>query len=168
MKKSATGPQCKPTRNQHGMHGNTIDLLTDHRYLHQWLYIRFNILSQVEFNSMHVRCQSTATIAEMLQSATAATDVGIYGLLASHSCYHSMLVPCWFTLWTSSRFLHPYILLISLEIFLFSCLCPFFFFHEFQILCSSNSARSFISLFPPLVWFAVADNFFLTCSSYYS
>ena len=30
--------------------------------------------------------------------ATAATDVGIYGLLASQSCYHSMLVPCWFTL----------------------------------------------------------------------
>ena len=26
------------------------------------------------------------------------TDVGIYGLLASQSCYHSMLVPCWFTL----------------------------------------------------------------------
>ena len=50
-----------------------------------------------------------------------ATDVGIYGLLASQSCYHSMLAPCWFTLWTSSRFLYPYILLISLEIFLFSC-----------------------------------------------
>ena len=28
-----------------------------------------------------------------------ATDVGIYGLLASQSCYHSMLAPCWFTLW---------------------------------------------------------------------
>ena len=49
-----------------------------------------------------------------------ATDVGIYGLLASQSCYHSMLAPCWFTLWTNSRFLYPYILLISLEIFLFS------------------------------------------------
>ena len=49
-----------------------------------------------------------------------ATDVGIYGLLASQSCYHSMLAPCWFTLWTSSRFLYPYILLISLEIFLIS------------------------------------------------
>ena len=33
-----------------------------------------------------------------------------------------MLAPCWFTLWTSSRFLYPYILLISLEIFLFSLL----------------------------------------------
>ena len=31
-----------------------------------------------------------------------------------------MLVLCWFTLWTSSRFLHSYILLISLEIFSFS------------------------------------------------
>ena len=49
-----------------------------------------------------------------------ATDVGIYGLLASQLCYHSKLVPCWFTLWTSSRFPYPYILLISLEIFLFS------------------------------------------------
>ena len=49
-----------------------------------------------------------------------ATDVGIYGLLASQSCYHSMLAPCWFTLWTSNRFLYPYIFLISLEIFLFS------------------------------------------------
>ena len=73
---------------------------------------------------------SQQQLAELLLSATAATDVGIYGLLASQSCYHSKLVPCWFTLWTSSRFLHPYILLISLEI---SCLCPFFFFSEFQI-----------------------------------
>ena len=32
-----------------------------------------------------------------------------------------MVVPCWFTLWTSSRFLHHYILLISIEIFLISC-----------------------------------------------
>ena len=32
-----------------------------------------------------------------------------------------MLVPCWFTLWTSSRFLYPYIPLISLEIFLLFC-----------------------------------------------
>ena len=64
---------------------------------------------------------SQQQLAELLLSATAATDVGIYGLLASQSCYHSKLVPCWFTLWTSSRFLYPYILLISLEIFLFSC-----------------------------------------------
>ena len=37
--------------------------------------------------------------------------VGIYGLLASQSCYHSMLVPCQFTLWTSGRFhnlIHPF------------------------------------------------------------
>ena len=77
---------------------------------------------------------SQQQLAEVLLSATAATDVGIYGLLASQSCYHSRLVPCWFTLWTSSRFLYPYILLISLEIFLFSCLCPFLFFSEFQML----------------------------------
>ena len=31
-----------------------------------------------------------------------------------------MLAPCWFTLWTSSRFLHAYILLISLEIFFYN------------------------------------------------
>ena len=36
----------------------------------------------------------------------AATDVGMHGLLASQSCYHSVLLPC--TLWTSSRFLHYY------------------------------------------------------------
>ena len=53
--------------------------------------------------------------------------VGIYGLLASQSCYHSMLVPCWFRLWTSGRFQHPYILLKSIEIFIFSCLYPFSF-----------------------------------------
>ena len=58
-----------------------------------------------------------STVVKMLCTAI---DVGIYGLLASQSCYHSMLAPCWFTLWTSSRFLYPYILLISLEIFLFS------------------------------------------------
>ena len=34
-----------------------------------------------------------------------------------------MLVPCWFTLWTSSRFLYPYILLISLEIIIFFVHC---------------------------------------------
>ena len=46
-----------------------------------------------------------------------------------------MFVPCWFTLWTSGRFLHHYILLISIEIFLISCLCPFF----FLVKCSSIS-----------------------------
>ena len=45
-----------------------------------------------------------------------------------------MLASCWFTLWTSSRFLYPYILLISLEIFLFSCLWPFFFSVSFKFL----------------------------------
>ena len=38
--KCTTGSQCKLTRNNHGMSGNTIDLLTDHRSLHLWLYIR--------------------------------------------------------------------------------------------------------------------------------
>ena len=33
MKKSTTGPQCKPTKNKHGI--NTIDLETDHSSLHQ-------------------------------------------------------------------------------------------------------------------------------------
>ena len=32
IKKSTTGSQCKQAWN-----GNTIDLLTDHRSLHQWL-----------------------------------------------------------------------------------------------------------------------------------
>ena len=46
----------------------------------------------------------------------------MHGLLASQSCYHSVLPPSLCTLWTSSRFSsllsrHPYILLISLEIF---------------------------------------------------
>ena len=35
-----------------------------------------------------------------------ATDVGMHGLLASQSCYHSVLPPCLSTLLTSSRFLH--------------------------------------------------------------
>ena len=64
--------------------------------------------------------QHTVTSWTSYSQTTAASDVGIYGLLASQSCYHSMLVPCWFTLWTSGslRFLHHYILLISIEIFL--------------------------------------------------
>ena len=33
-------------------------------------------------------------LAELAIGNTAATDVGIYGLLSSQSCYHSMLVPC--------------------------------------------------------------------------
>ena len=32
-----------------------------------------------------------------------ATDVGMHGLLASQSCYHSVLPSCWFTLWASDR-----------------------------------------------------------------
>ena len=45
-----------------------------------------------------------ASIAELAN--TAATDVGMHGLLASQSCYHSVLSPSLCTLWTSSRFLH--------------------------------------------------------------
>ena len=56
---------------------------------------KINILSQAEFYS---KCQSTVNGLTSYSLATAATDVGIYGLLASQSCYHSMLVPCWFTL----------------------------------------------------------------------
>ena len=45
-----------------------------------------------------------------LQASTAAsqpaTDVGMHGLLASQSCYHSVLPPCLSTLLASSRFLY--------------------------------------------------------------
>ena len=41
-----------------------------------------------------------------LPALHAATDVGMHGLLASQSCYHSVLPPSLCTLWTSSRFLH--------------------------------------------------------------
>ena len=37
-----------------------------------------------------------ASIAEL--ASTAATDVGMHGLLASQSCYHSVLLPCLCTL----------------------------------------------------------------------
>ena len=42
----------------------------------------------------------------IVTSCAAATDVGMHGLLASQSCYHSVLPPCLSTLLTSSRFLH--------------------------------------------------------------
>ena len=56
-----------------------------------------------------------------------ATDVGMHGLLASQSCYHSVLPPCLSTLSASSLISsllnrHPYILLISLEIFFITLL----------------------------------------------
>ena len=40
-------------------------------------------------------------------ASRADTDVGMHGLLSSQSCYHSVLIPCWFALWTSGRFFHP-------------------------------------------------------------
>ena len=46
------------------------------------------------------------SIAELASILSAATDVGMHGLLASQSCYHSVLPPSLCTLWTSSRFLH--------------------------------------------------------------
>ena len=75
----------------------------------------------------------------------------MHGLLSSQSCYHCMLVPCWFTLWTSGRFLQPYILLISLEIFLIFLFVSFFLFQWV-----SNFWYSSRSLFPPFLqefWF---------------
>ena len=67
-----------------------------------------------------------ASIAEL--ASTAATDVGMHGLLASQSCYHSVLPPSLCTLWTSSRFLsrHPCILLIPLKIFFIYLFVSFF------------------------------------------
>ena len=55
-----------------------------------------------------------------------ATDVGMHGLLASQSCYHSVSPPCWCTLLASSRFpyccpsLHPLGFVRNL---LSTCLC---------------------------------------------
>ena len=68
------------TNKEQAWNGNMIDLLTDHRSLHQWLYIRcVNILSQAE-------CTSGVSQQQLAELAIAATDVGIYGLLASQSC----------------------------------------------------------------------------------
>ena len=61
-------------------------------------------MSQAECTS-GVSQQQLAELA--IANHTAATDVGIYGLLASQSCYHSMLVPCYFSLWTSGRIQNP-------------------------------------------------------------
>ena len=72
---------------------------------------------------------------QLAELVIAATDVGIYGLLASQSCYHSMLVPCWFTLWTSSRFhssLHPFDFARNLFIFLFVSILSFKFVMQFE------------------------------------
>ena len=54
-----------------------------------------------------------------------ATDVGMHGLLASQSCYHSVLSPCLCTLLASSRFsyccpsLHPFGFVRNLFLYLF-------------------------------------------------
>ena len=58
-----------------------------------------------------------SSIAEL--ASTAATDVGMHGLLASQSCcYPLVCVHCWPVVDLNR---HPYILLISLEIFSFTC-----------------------------------------------
>ena len=59
---------------------------------------------------------------------TVATDVGMHGLLAT-IMLPFCVTPCWCTLIASNRFpycCHPYILLVSLETFFFTCLCTFF------------------------------------------
>ena len=50
------------------------------------------ILSHFDMHICH-RCELNSACDKMLIVCTA-TYVGIYGLLASQSCYHSMLVPC--------------------------------------------------------------------------
>ena len=83
-------PYCEPV----------VDFIT----LHPFDFDRnlFNFLVRSIFchklNSIQSASQSTVNSLTSYSLATAATDVGIYGLLASQSCYHSMLVPCWFTL----------------------------------------------------------------------
>ena len=68
---------------------------------------------------------SLARMAERLPLYAAATDVGMHGLLASQSCYHSVLPPCWCTLLASSRFpyccpsLHPFGFVRNLFLYLF-------------------------------------------------
>ena len=79
--------------------GNTIDCMTMHPYIS---------------GSHNNEFQSTPAFLPL--ASKTATDVGMHGLLPSQSCYHSVLVPCWFALWSSGRFLHPYIPLISLKI----------------------------------------------------
>ena len=79
-----------------------------------------------------------------------------------------MLVPCWFTLWTSSRFhssLHPFDFVRNLFIFLFVSFLSFKFLVQFEF-----GKIMYFFVLTPLVWFAVVDHFFLyvtflTCSS---
>ena len=67
-----------------------------------------------------------------------------------------LLLPCWFTLWTSSRFLHPYILLILIEILSkFSCLRPFSFSAKFQFCAVQDRACAVSTVFP------VVDDLFI-------
>ena len=82
---------------------------------HIWSHIRTDLRSCTEIKcgsdtfsaavtTLFCEASLQASIAEL--ASTAATDVGMHGLLASQSCYHSVLPPSLCTLWTSSRFLH--------------------------------------------------------------
>ena len=82
---------------------------------HIWCHIRTDLRSFTEIlceydtfgccsDTLVLQYSLQASIAEL--ASTAATDVGMHGLLASQSCYHSVLPPSLCTLWTSSRFLH--------------------------------------------------------------
>ena len=52
--------------------------------------------------------------------STAATDVGMHGVLASH---HSVLPPCWFTLRASGRATLPFLHTSDFDRNLFNFLC---------------------------------------------
>ena len=92
-----------------------------------------------------------------------ATDVGMHGLLASQSCYHSVLPPCLSTLLASSRFLHskqtslhPFDFVRNL--FSFTCLYPFFITSK---ICGSTSPPTHYEPHPHLVWPTSAKNCYL-------
>ena len=94
-KKSATGPQCKLNK-ELAWNGNTIDLLTDHRSLHQWLLwltIALLLVScwltpdmhWIEFSLYKIFYNQNIIYSHWCRDLW---------LLASPSCYHSKLVPC--------------------------------------------------------------------------
>ena len=84
--------------------------------------------------SVYNPLQASTTDLASLPLYAAATDVGMHGLLASQSCYHSVLSPCWCvlppcwcTLSASSRFhfcyscpsLHPFGFVRNLFVYLY-------------------------------------------------
>ena len=74
-----------------------------HPYISGWLaaVLACRLLTQRPL--IHNEPTYTTTNCNILCTAT---DVGMHGLLASQSCYHSVLPPCLSTLLASSRFLH--------------------------------------------------------------